>query len=316
MFSLRHIVISFLILLFLPLFSLSQEVNVPPDSRAGFAGVYQSSTEGLRAQLQEILDAAKDHNRPKLESLTKQMQIPNYEEWFTTTFGREKGGSWAEPYGRDLAKNQENFETLFLQMAADDGEINTRKVNDNPGPPGGMEAGMINGVQGPVDFYFAGWKKRGSPQDSKSDPIGYFVFLDGKFRWDSTINFIKIQPADVPGKAAPPGGSSAQTSIGRSNGPFHPGFGGVTYPSCTFCPDPEYTREARAKHIEGTVVLRVIIQPDGRATDITIIKTPDAGLAEKAVEAVSKWRFKPARGEDHEPVPVIVPIEVTFRLLY
>jgi TonB family protein len=315
MFLLRRILVSLLIPVLFPLFARAQETTAPPGTPADSSSAYEDSTEGLRLQLQEILTAAKDHNRPKLESLTKQMQIPNYEKWFTTTFGQERGESWAEPYGNGIAENQEHFENLFMQMAEDDGEIYTRKVSDNPGPPGGMEAGLINSLQGPVDFFFASSKKRGSPQDSKGDPIGYFVFLDGKFRWDSTIVFMNIQPADVSDKSVFQGGSSRQSAVGESNGPFHPGVGGVTYPSCTFCPDPEYTKEARAKRIEGTVVLQAVIQPNGRATNIVVVKTPDPGLAEKAVESVSRWRFKPARGEDHEPVAVIVPIEVTFRLL-
>jgi periplasmic protein TonB len=323
MLHLRHILVSLLVPAIFASFAFSREVNVPSDSQADSAGVYQASTQGLRLQLQDILAAAKDHNRAKLESLTKQTQIPHYEEWFTTTFGQEKGESWAEPYGRDLVENQKDFENMFMQMAGDDGEIYTRKVNDNPGPPGGMEAGMIKGLQGPIDFFFASWKRRGSPQDSKGDPIGYFVFLDGKFRWDSTIYVININSLPGPAEVAPPETPGAQitpdpnrgSGNGKNAGPFHPGVGGVTYPACSFCPYPEYTREARAKHIEGIVVLTAIIQPNGRATDIVVVKSPDPGLTEKAIESVSKWRFKPARGEDKEPVPVIVPIEVTFRLL-
>src|SRR4029077_4130093 len=261
-----RILVSLLIPALFPFSARSRDAQAPSDSRSDSAGVYQDSTGGLRSQLQDILAAAKEQNRHKLESLTNETQIPNYKKWFTTTFGQERGESWAEPYGNDLAENQENFEKLFMQMAEDDGEIHTRKVNANPGPPDAMEAGMIKGLHGPVDYFFASWKKQGSPQDSQGDPIGYFVFLDGKFRWDSTIVFTNVQPADVSGKAVSQGGPSRQSAVGKVNGPFHPSVGGITYPSCSFCPDPEYTREAKAKSIEGTVTLWIIIQPNGRAT--------------------------------------------------
>jgi TonB family protein len=37
------------------------------------------------------------------------------------------------------------------------------------------------------------------------------------------------------------------------------------------------------------------------------------GLDEKAIEAVRKWRFKPAM-KDGKPVNVKMPIEITLRL--
>jgi TonB family protein len=58
-----------------------------------------------------------------------------------------------------------------------------------------------------------------------------------------------------------------------------------------------------------------LITPDGRAIEIEVVKGPGLGLEEKAVEAVKQWRFKPAMGPSGKPVAVVVPIEVTFRLL-
>ncbi len=102
---------------------------------------------------------------------------------------------------------------------------------------------------------------------------------------------------------------------GTGGGAFRPGTGGVGYPSCLYCPEPQYSEDARKAKYQGTVVLEVIIHPDGHATNIRIVKGPGLGLEEKAVEAVRTWRFKPARGPDGKPVATLTPIEVTFRLL-
>jgi TonB family protein len=102
---------------------------------------------------------------------------------------------------------------------------------------------------------------------------------------------------------------------GTGGGYFHPGTGGVGYPSCAYCPDPKYSEEARKAKYQGTVVLQAVITPDGRAIEIQVVKGPGLGLEEKAVEAVRLWRFKPALGPSGKPVAVVVPIEVTFRLL-
>jgi periplasmic protein TonB len=60
-------------------------------------------------------------------------------------------------------------------------------------------------------------------------------------------------------------------------------------------------------------MLHVIVNVDGRATDITLVKAVGFGLDERAVEAVKKWRFKPALDADGRPVAVQVPIQITFR---
>jgi TonB family protein len=111
------------------------------------------------------------------------------------------------------------------------------------------------------------------------------------------------------------GGLGPGSGGGTGGGAFRPGTGGVGYPSCLYCPEPQYSEDARKAKYQGTVVLQVVIQPDGRATDIRIVKGPGLGLEEKAIEAVRTWRFKPALGPSGKPVATITPIEVTFRLL-
>ncbi len=111
------------------------------------------------------------------------------------------------------------------------------------------------------------------------------------------------------------GGLGPGAGGGTGGGYFHPGTGGVGYPSCAYCPDPKYSEEARKAKYQGTVVLQAVITPDGRAIEIQVVKGPGLGLEEKAVEAVKQWRFKPALGPSGKPVAVVVPIEVTFHLL-
>lgn len=88
---------------------------------------------------------------------------------------------------------------------------------------------------------------------------------------------------------------------------------GSSGPSCIYCPDPSYTDPARSAKINGTVILGVLISATGEPTQIRPEKLIGYGLDEKAYEAIKKWRFRPAR-VDGSPVPVIVPVEVTFRI--
>lgn len=77
--------------------------------------------------------------------------------------------------------------------------------------------------------------------------------------------------------------------------------------------EPEYTKQAREKGRSGNVLLSLIVGADGVPTNIKVISPLGLGLDEKAVEAVSQWRFRPGT-KNGVPVPVIAQVEVSFRL--
>jgi protein TonB len=110
------------------------------------------------------------------------------------------------------------------------------------------------------------------------------------------------------------GGLGPGEGGGTGGGAFRAGVNGVGVPVCLYCPIPQYSDEARKAKYQGTVVLQVTITTDGKAINISVVKSPGLGLEEKAVEAVKGWKFKPAVGPSGKPVATIVPIEVTFRL--
>jgi periplasmic protein TonB len=89
--------------------------------------------------------------------------------------------------------------------------------------------------------------------------------------------------------------------------------GGVSAPRAIFAPDPEYSEEARKAKYQGTVVLYVIVSPDGRPRDLRVVRSLGLGLDEKALDAVRTWRFEPAMRDGH-PVSVQINVEVSFRL--
>jgi periplasmic protein TonB len=99
---------------------------------------------------------------------------------------------------------------------------------------------------------------------------------------------------------------------GIGGGVYHPG-GGVSAPRVIFSPDPEFSEEARKAKYQGTVVLSLIVGPDGRPHDVSVRRSLGMGLDEKAMEAIQRWKFEPGR-KDGTPVAVIVNVEVNFRL--
>ncbi len=95
---------------------------------------------------------------------------------------------------------------------------------------------------------------------------------------------------------------------------FRPGMNGVGYPECVSCPDPSVTPEARAAKYVSRVLLKIVVTVEGNAADVRVEKGAQYGLTEAALNAVRKWKFKPALFNG-KPVPVEVMIEITFRLL-
>lgn len=90
--------------------------------------------------------------------------------------------------------------------------------------------------------------------------------------------------------------------------------GGITAPVVLYKVDPEFSEEARKAKYQGTVVLTIEVGEDGRAHGFRIIHGLGLGLDEKAIEAVSLWKFKPAT-RNGRPVRAPAIIEVNFRLL-
>ena len=99
---------------------------------------------------------------------------------------------------------------------------------------------------------------------------------------------------------------------GIGGGVFRVG-GGVSAPRALDTPDPEYSEEARKAKYQGTVVLWLVVGPDGKPHDIKVSRPLGMGLDEKAIEAVRNWKFQPAM-KDGKPVAVQINVEVNFRL--
>jgi len=89
---------------------------------------------------------------------------------------------------------------------------------------------------------------------------------------------------------------------------------GVAPPSVVSKVEPKYTEEAKKAKSQGTVVISGVIDQNGRACGKwTILRSLGLGLEQKAIEAISQWVFKPGL-QNGSPAPVIVTIEVSFRL--
>jgi periplasmic protein TonB len=117
-------------------------------------------------------------------------------------------------------------------------------------------------------------------------------------------------------------GSGKNGGVGDDEGP---GAGqGATYnsryanvlslPRCAYCPDPQYTDEAREAKLQGKVTLQVLVGADGRAAQVRIVQGIGLGLDERAAQAIRGWKFVPAQDAGRHPVPAWITVEAIFRL--
>lgn len=93
---------------------------------------------------------------------------------------------------------------------------------------------------------------------------------------------------------------------------YKPGQG-ILAPTVISKIDPEYTNEARFLKLQGTVVLKLVVDELGRPQDISLVRGLGFGLDENAVRALRGWRFKPGSSEG-QPVPTIATMELSYRL--
>jgi TonB family protein len=89
---------------------------------------------------------------------------------------------------------------------------------------------------------------------------------------------------------------------------------GIVPPKVLEKSEPQYTEEARAAKLEGTVALTIVVGTDQRAHDIRITKSLDAGLDASAINSIKTWRFQPGT-KNGKPVSVQANVQVNFRLL-
>jgi periplasmic protein TonB len=76
--------------------------------------------------------------------------------------------------------------------------------------------------------------------------------------------------------------------------------------------NPAYPKKARAKRIQGQVLLRILISREGDVREVTVV-SGDPLLASAAADTVKQWKYRPyLLGDQPFEVESIVP--VNFKL--
>ena len=132
------------------------------------------------------------------------------------------------------------------------------------------------------------------------------------------VTMLSDGPGGPIGIGTGPGGS-----VGPGTGPvwgpgtdgmvYLPGSVGVTAPIPINTPEAEFSDEARQQKYQGICIVALIVDTHGNPQNIHVVQRLGMGLDEKAMEAIRKYRFRPAM-KDGKPVLAALTIEVDFRL--
>jgi TonB family protein len=170
-----------------------------------------------------------------------------------------------------------------------------------------------------------------TPEPPKTDAFAVQDDLKDLFVGEKDANNSKAQvaPAQLPAQelsrlnpeqeppvaigAELPAAGIMQAAVQGQNQPTPPAAGSASEPVVVSQVQPQYTDEARAARVQGTVELRATIREDGTVDSVRVIKGLGYGLDEAAIAAVEQWKFIPAK-KDGKPVSAYVGLLVNFAL--
>jgi protein TonB len=176
------------------------------------------------------------------------------------------------------------------------------KPPDPPPPPKpepAVVAPVVQVAADPKDRAGIPWTPRPAPPpevDSQGPGVGGGV---------GTGQGTGVGPGDGSGIGPGSGG-------GTGGGPYRPGSG-ISAPAIVREVKPDYTEEGRRRHLEGDVVLEIVVKSDGTVGNVKLLQGLGAGLDQRAIDAVRQWRFSPAKRYG-TPVDVVVEVAMEFKL--
>jgi TonB family protein len=103
-------------------------------------------------------------------------------------------------------------------------------------------------------------------------------------------------------------------SGGNTGGGLYRVGGQVSAPVVLNSVEAEFSDEARRAKYQGVCIISIIVDAQGNPQNPRVVRALGMGLDEKAMEAVRKYKFKPALKDGKTPVPVMINVEVNFRL--
>jgi hypothetical protein len=144
---------------------------------------YPDSAQGLKQELKDMLEMARRRRSDQLRAMVTDLEIPDARTWYLANFGMS-GLETANNYEKNLTASEERLKYQMIEFAREDGYFSVKKQDAKKVYPSLVTA---------PEVFLAAWKTSSvHGEDPSETPFGYFLFVDGKFRWDSTIMWVTV----------------------------------------------------------------------------------------------------------------------------
>lgn len=283
--------------------SFTQSPQEPPTTTSRIpAAVHPNTSEGLQSLVEETLRAAKSQDSAKEGELIRGLLVPEDSNWFTDEFGPGFGARLSAAYRRSAEDMEQELRTVFegdVQrgwtkpnvLRFDDAETSEFPIDKilncmNEVVP--LYQTAVNGSR-TASLMTSGPNQR--VRVVAGDPSGYFVFVDGAFRFIPLEILIKL-PRGRPVRIKLDM-DAMDSKIANKVSPPIPG-------------------EAIRRHISGKVVIELILSVEGKIKESKVLEG-DPILSNSALNTVNQWRFEPTK-LDGDPVEVDFQIPFIFEV--
>jgi len=265
-------------------FSFPSQQSVP---------TYAETEDGFRSQLNDVVQSFRAGNTSGGHQLIEQFRLPDAAAWFSENFSPDQNSRLPERYDRALGKFSTALEKTVQDIAHnEDTALVANWKEGDPRIPERMHyklTAVIPLKQQTLYRFHLAIQRNGKDIVSWGDT---FIYRNGTFRF---IGF----------------GAWPIWSWEEGNEPGAPSGGYfIIRPLLIHQVPPIYPAAARKSHIEGTVVVKAIIDKEGRVARIVSV-AGDPLLTDAASEAVRQWRYQPLTLGG---TPVDVTATVVFKL--
>lgn len=267
-----------------------------PDSTAPTSiPSYPDTAKGLENLVKDMLKLEMGGQQQELERYEESLTLPNAEQWFKSVFGEALGGqvaavsapsrAAAEKHTGGMLAAERKEKRTHVEVVRFDDSCNLQAT--------ATEYPFLLLRQKPEHLYDV--RFQGSSQEAV---WAYFAYVDGGFRFIGNMHKKELGIREE----RPPDASHPRFRIG----------GAVMEAKAIQREAPVYPSAAKAAGLQGTVILHAIIARDGSVQNL-YLNEGQCLLAESAMEAVRKWRYRPTT-LDGKPVEVDTTIQVVYTL--